>query len=658
MSEERKSPEEILAKIKQDEEVSRRGRLKIFLGMAAGVGKTYAMLSAAQALIKEKVDVVAGLVVTHGRQDTEALLEGLEIIPERSVEYRGAKLKEFDLDAVLKRHPAIVLLDELAHTNMPGSRHEKRWQDVDELLQAGVSVYTTLNIQHLESVNDLVAQITQVEVRETVPDSTFDKAYEVELVDLPPDDLIQRLHEGKVYVPDYARTAIENFFKKGNLIALRELALRATAERVDAQMLEYRQETGPHDVWAVRERILVCVGPSPFSARLVRATRRMAARSGASWIAVYVETPGAARLSEKDRNRVVRNLELAQRLGAQTDRITDGNIAEGLIAYARRCNASKIVIGKPARSEFRERIFGSIVYELIKKSGNIDVNVITGDPSQSLAMRREKRKALPSVSRYLAAIAIVAAATLFTTLTTKFIAIVNLAMIYQLAVVIIALRLGKGPSLLASALAVAAFDFFCVPPYYQFAVADTQYFITFVVMFVIAITLSTLTTTVKAQAELARLREHQTAALYAMTREQATAIGADNIVNISAKHISDVFESKVVVLLADEKNVLKQVPLKSQTFDIDSNETGVAQWVHLNNQPAGVTTSTLSGARALYLPLTVSTGTIGVVGIIPSATERLATPDETHLLETFVNQTALAVERAQLAERRQPPGWH
>lgn len=652
MEEPRKKHEEILARLKEQESTFGKGRLKIFLGMAAGVGKTYTMLEAARALKNEGVDVVAGIVVTHGRKDTEALLTGLELLEQRTIEYKGAKFTELDTDAVLKRKPSVVLIDELAHSNVPGSRHEKRWQDVEELIKSGIDVFTTLNIQHIESVNDLVAQTTGVKVRETVPDSIFESAYEVELVDLPPDDLIQRLNEGKIYIPDYAKTALDNFFKKGNLIALRELSLRITAELVDAQMLRYRQETNEKEVWPIADKILVCVGPSPLSVRLVRAAKRMSTRLNAEWFAIYVETPATARLAEKDRNRVVRTLALAQRLGAQTDRITGSVASEALVSYAQRLNVTKIVIGKPARPRWKEILFGSVVDEVIRRSGNIDIYVISGEKSELDTTTIERPPRHIRIGNYMYAVALVGIATMASQLMAPYFARVNLVMIYLLAVVIIALRYGRGAAMLSSIISVLAFDYFFVPPYFSFSVSDTQYLFTFIVMFIVALTLSTLTSTVKAQAEMSSKRERQTAALYRMTREQATAMGSERVVGISVKHIVEVFECKAAVLLADKDGKLTVVPVHSPTFEVDSKEMGVAQWVFINNKPAGATTSTLAGAKALYMPLVASGGIIGVIGMIPSVSERLGNPDEMHLLETFVNQMALSVERAQLGDRR------
>ncbi len=645
----RDKPEQILARIKEEEANQSKGKLKIFLGAAAGVGKTYTMLEAAQELLKDGIDVVGGVVVTHGRKDTEELLEELEILPQKVLPYKTTQLYEFDLDQALLRRPTTILIDELAHTNAPGSRHEKRWQDVEELLQAGINVLTTVNIQHLESVNDLVTQITGIKMLETVPDSIFERANEVEVVDLPPDDLIQRLKEGKVYLPDNAKTALKHFFKKGNLIALRELALRVTAEHVDAQMLKYRETSAIHEVWPVSDRILVCVGPSPLSARLVRAAKRLAATLKAEWIAAYVEVPGHS-LTADTKNRLTRTLHMAERLGAQTIRLNGRNAAEELVKYAQKRNVSKIIIGKPARERWREILFGSVVDDLIRHSGNIDVYVITGDKSQSEKPAADFVATHSKPKNYLLSMLFVGAATFVSFLLFRHISPINLAMIYQLAIVIVALSLGRGPSILAAIASVAAFDFFFIPPYFTFAVSDTEYLLTFLVMLIVGLTLSTLTSTVKHQALLARDLERQTASLYAMTREQAAAISTKHVVDISLKHIADVSDGKIVGFLADKNRHLVQVSTAFPSFDIDSKELGVAQWVFLNQQAAGATTTTLSGAKALYMPLIGTRGAIGVIGVMANPEDRFSDPDEKHLIETFVNQTALAIERAQLSE--------
>jgi two-component system, OmpR family, sensor histidine kinase KdpD len=646
----RPKPEEILARLKKEERSALEGRLKIFLGAAPGVGKTYTMLEEAHKLKKQGVDVVAGCVVTHGRADTESLLAGLEIIPEKSIDYRTTSLREFDLDAALTRKPSLILVDELAHTNAPGSRHEKRWQDVEELLSAGISVYATLNIQHLESANDVVAQITGVRVRETVPDSVFEKAYEVELVDLPPDDLIQRLKEGKVYVPEYSKTALKNFFRKGNLIALRELALRSLAERIDVQVQEYRRDEAVHEVWPIGERIIVCVGTGPLSPRLVRATKRMATRLHADWVAVSVETPRYARLQQKDRDRVLKSMQLAERLGGETAVLSGTDVSEELVSFARARNAARIVIGKPNRPRWREILFGSVVDDVIRRSGDIDVYVMTGEETQP-----ETDNILTSRTRiewkgYLFAIALVTIASVVVKLLFSRLSPVNLVMIYQLAVVLTAVRYGRGPSTLSVVLSVAAFDFFFVPPFLSLAVSDTEYLITFAVMLVVGLLLSNLASTVRQQAYSARQREFRTAALYAMSREQASAKTKDQVIKTSVKHIAEVFDCKVVAWLPDEHGTLVAVQDLPTSFDVDSKELGVAQWVFINKRTAGNSTSTLPGARAMYIPLVGIGGTIGVVGILSAVPDRFANVDDLHLLETFVNQMALAVERAILTE--------
>src|SRR5499426_1683437 len=379
MHDSRPDPDILLARVQKEETHQGRGKLKIFFGATAGVGKTYAMLEAAHARRTEGIDVVVGWIDTHGRAETEALLAGLEVLPRRSVAYRGTTVAAFDLDAALQRHPAVILVDELAHTNAEGSRHAKRWQDVRELLDAGITVYTTLNVQHVESLNDLVAKITGVVVRETVPDSVLERADEIELVDLPPDELIQRLQEGKVYIPEQAREAIQNFFRKGNLIALRELALRRTADRVDAQMQAYMRDHAIPRTWPVAERVLVCVSPSPQAGQLVRAGRRLAERLGAGWIVAYVETPAGAWLSQADRDRAVQTLRLAEQLGAEAVTLSGPTMSEEILAYARARNVSKIVIGKPARSLWKRILLGSIVDALVRGSGEIDIYVVSGE---------------------------------------------------------------------------------------------------------------------------------------------------------------------------------------------------------------------------------------------------------------------------------------
>jgi two-component system sensor histidine kinase KdpD len=647
----RPDPKKLLAKLQNEEAIAQKGKLKIFFGAAAGVGKTYAMLESAHRLQKDGVDVVTGCVVTHGRPETEALLQGLKSIPLKVVNYRGTALTELDIDAALSRRPKIVLIDELAHTNAPGSRHEKRWQDVEELLAAGIDVYSTMNVQHLESANDIVAKITGIQVKETVPDSMFEKANEVVVVDLPADDLLERLREGKVYLPEQSRFAMNNFFRKGNLIALRELALRCTAERVDAQMQKYRSDESITALWPASERILVCIGPSPLSPRLVRAARRMATGLHASWIAVNVETANSLTMKASARRRIIRSLRLAEQLGAETTTITGTKIAYELVSFAKERNVSKIIIGKPDRPRWREIIFGSVVDDLIRASGDIDVYVITGDASKPVEYSDERLEKPVNYKNYIAAAVIVAVTTALNWVLFPVCPLANLAMIYLLAVVIIALRFGRGASILAAVLNAVACDFFFIPPYFSLSVNSGQNVVTILVMLLAGLILSTLTFNTRQQAALYRARERHTDALYRMTREQALSVTKESVLKTSIEHMSDVFNCLTTVLLPNNEGKLTIMEELPKFFELDANEFGVAQWVFINGQRAGIGTSTLPGAKALYLPLLGSKGPLGTVGILPAKPERLLIPEEMHFLETFVNHMALAMERAILSEQ-------
>lgn len=644
----RPDPDELLARVQAAERQQKRGKLKIFFGAAAGVGKTYAMLEAAQARLQEGEDVVVGYVESHARPETEALLVGLERLPLRMVDYHGQKLSDFDLDAALVRRPGLIVVDELAHTNLAGSRHAKRWQDILELLAAGLNVYTTVNVQHLESLNDIVAQITGVVVRETFPDTVLEQADEVELIDLPPDDLLQRLQEGKVYLPQQAEQAMRHFFRKGNLLALRELALRRTADRVDTQMRAYKQDHAIAQSWPAGERLLVCVGPSPLSRRLVRATRRMATALRAEWLAVHVEK---SPLPLAQREQVAQTLRLAEQLGAEVVTLNGHNISEEIVTYARSRNVSKIVVGKPARPQWHELLFGSIVDDLVRHSGEIDVYVITGEPdgatANSVLFRPESHS---QWSAYLQALMVVLICTVIDRFLFPYLDPANLIMVYLLGIVVTAGLLGRGPSILASILSVLAFDINFVPPYYSLTVEEAEYLITFAVMLITGLTISTLTARVRQQALSARQRERHTAALYAMSREFATIRGRENVLQTAVRHVSELFDSQVAILLADSGRSLNNDPAGYPPFLQNETEQSVAQWVFDHRQRAGAFTETLPGAKALYLPLTTLRDVVGVMGVCPAGDRRFQTPDELHLLETFANQIALAIERVKLAE--------
>jgi two-component system sensor histidine kinase KdpD len=645
----RRDPEEFLRQAKEEEVRRSRGKLKVFFGAAAGVGKTTAMLEAARQQRDAGVDVVIGLVETHKRPETEALLEGFEILPPRRVEYRGVVLKEFDVDAVLARRPTLVLVDELAHTNAPGGRHVKRWQDVLELREAGIDVYTTLNVQHLESLRDIVGKVTGVLVRETIPDSVFAEVDEIELVDLSPEDLRRRLAEGKVYVPERADEAARHFFREGNLIALRELALRCVAEHVDAQMQRYRRERAVAPTWPVAERVMVCIGPDPLSARLVRAGRRLSTRLGAPWVVVYVETPQHARLSPEARARVAATLRLAEGFGAETATLTGPSVSDEVLAYARSRNVSQILIGKPARPLWRRILVGSDVDALVRGSGDIDISVISGERERNeieLPLLRPHR-ARPAGYAW-AVLAVLLATGAGYVMFPRF-ELSNIVMLYLLGVVAVA-RLGRWPAVLAALLSVAAVGFLFVPPYYTFAVANSQYLVTLAVMLIVALMISDLTVRVIGQAEIARRRERQTAALSTLTRELADARDVAQLLEVGIRHLVDIFGGQIAILLPDPQGHLQTRASLMSPSQLEPDDVAVAQWANDHGQPAGAGTANLARGDMLFVPLRAQRGTVGVLGIRPSEPEILGDTGWRAVLGTFANQIALAIERNMLGE--------
>jgi two-component system sensor histidine kinase KdpD len=661
MENNRPSPDELLARVQREEREEKRGKLRIFFGACAGVGKTYAMLSAAREQKAEGVNLVIGLVETHGRKETAALLEGLEILPRQSIPYRGVELQEFDLDAALARKPGLIVVDELAHTNAPGSRHAKRWQDVEELLDAGIDVYSAMNVQHLESLNDVVGKITGVRVWETVPDHVFDEAHEVELVDLPPDELIERLNEGKVYMPEAAAGALRNFFRKGNLIALREMALRRTAERVDRQMREYRTDHAIEEPWPVTERIVVCVGPGVNAERTVRAGARIAARMKADWTAVYIETPRLQRLPDAERDRILRNLRLAEQFGGTAITLGGGDVAAEILEYARASNATRIVVGRRRREGLRAWLPLSAADRIVARASDLEVLVVGADleeiaaaPARVLIARsrehlgvRARRKV--RWPRYVWAAGSVAVATGIAALMDPFFEPSNQVMVYLLAVTVVATWLGRGPAVFAVVAAVLAFDFFFVPPEGTFHIHDTQYLVTFAVMLAVGLIISNLTANIRTRARIAGYREQRTAALYAMSRELAAVDEVEDMVAIAVKHVAQVFDSQTVILLPGPDRRVRYPRGQASSASLRAADLSVAQWVLDHGEPAGLGTDTLPGAHAHYLPLAGSEATIGVLAILPANPLRVFVPEQQRLLETFASQIALALERAQLA---------
>ena len=645
----RPNPEELLARIRAEEERSRRAKLKIFFGACAGVGKTYAMLVEAHERKRSGTDVVVGLVETHGRRETEALLEGLEVLPRRGLEYRGVRLLEFDLDAALQRRPTLVLLDELAHTNAPGSRHLKRWQDVEELLAAGIEVYTTLNVQHVESLIDVVEEIAEVRIRETVPDSILDRADEIELVDLPPDDLLQRLREGKVYVPQQAEWARENFFRKGNLIALRELALRQTAQRVDAQMESYRRIEGIAEPWTVRERILVCVGDPVQGVRLVRSASRLAAALKAEWFAIYVETPGQLSQSSVTRDHIMDVLGFAGEFGAETAVLSGLRVRDEILAFARAHNVSRIVVGRTRRPRWREILTGSLPSALMRDAA-VDVWVLREEEGAETPQPLAPVPPPVDWRAYAGTLLVVGACTIVAALMRSHFDLSNVAMIYLGGVVVAAIAFGRGPAIVASIVGVGIFDFGFVPPRFSLRVTDTQYIVTFGVMLLVAVVIGTLTARLRDQLESARLRERRTAALYRLSNELAVRSTTRDVLGAAVDRIAEVFGGRVAFLLPDENGRVSVAVGDAGLFGGGEHERAVAQWSFDNGQLAGLGTQTLSASRGLHLPLAGSAKALGVLSVQPGDPRRMRDPDRLKLLQAFANQTALALERCLLAE--------
>jgi two-component system sensor histidine kinase KdpD len=657
MADARRDPDAMLARLRMEEPAAmepadvKRGRLKVFFGYAAGVGKTYTMLEAARVAATGGRNVLLGYIEPHGRPETEALLLGQELLSLKAIHYRGVALHEFDLDAALERRPDVILVDELAHTNAPGCRHNKRWQDVAELLDAGIDVWSTLNVQHIESLNDIVAQITGVIVRETVPDQVFDEAAEVELVDLPPNELMERFREGKVYLPDQAARASERFFRKANLIALRELAMRRVADRVSHEVQTARLGHGRTQTWPTTERLLVCVGASPTSAKVIRTAKRMASAMHAQWIALHTETAVSGAMDERARHRLGTHLKLAERLGAETVTITGEDVVEETVRYAQARNVTKIVIGKTGRTPWYRFWQRSLVERLIAQSGDIDVYVIRGV--------EERLEPPPSTApkpinwwSYIAATAVLAAATaLANPLHAWGLTDPNIVMTYLLAVVIVAVRIGRGPAVYSSFLAVALFNFFFTTPYYTFVVDNPQYIVTFVFMTAVALIVSALTLRVRSQASVARERARRTEVQYRVSQALASTSGPYQIAVTAEEQLSTIFGGEIA-LFAEEDGTLHPLVRRGHGFAESPGESEAARWVFEHAQSAGRGTDTLPNCHALYLPLQGADVTVGVIGWKPQRDTDLSI-ERRQLLESFATQLALALERDRLAHDAQ-----
>lgn len=641
----RPDPDALLAALRQEEVRARRGRLKIFLGMCPGVGKTYSMLRAAQGERATRVDVVGGVVETHGRVETEALLAGLEMLPRKEVPYRGTVLQEFDLEGMRARNPQLAIIDELAHTNAPGSRHAKRWQDVIELLDVGINVYTTLNIQHVESRADAVRQITGATVHETVPDSLLDLADEFELVDLAPAELLDRLRAGKVYLGERAEAARAGFFQESNLTALREVALRYAAERVDRQLRHLRASVAKTTVWRSGERLLVAVGPSPFSTQLVRWTRRLAAAQGAPWIAAHIETSHP--LDAAEQALLDRNLGLARELGAEIVVTHDDDIATALVRLALQHDATQIVVGKPRGNRFVEWLRGgSLVDRLIRRGGNIDIYVVPAEPrSQRKGWLKFEAELLSPRREYGTVLAVVAAITgagkLFPADT-----YLAVGLVFLLGVIALSLRLGRGPVLAAGVLSALTWNFLFIPPIFTFEITKVEDATLFLTYFVVAIITGALTGRIRAQVQHEHLREARATALFHLTRALAEARTFDEAASGALKQIDELFSARSALLVAKPDGGALAAHFAG-SFAVDERDGPVAEWVRDHRRAAGRFTDTLPSSSGLHLPLVRGDRAVGVLVVVPPP-EVTLTLAQRDLLEAFTRQLALAIEREHL----------
>jgi two-component system, OmpR family, sensor histidine kinase KdpD len=636
------------------------GKLKVFVGAAPGVGKTYKMLVDAQAKRREGVDLIVGIVETHGSKETQTLLNGLEVVPCKRIEYRGQTFDGMDLDAIIARRPQLALVDELAHTNLPGSRHQKRYLDIEELLDCGIDVYTTVNIHHIESLNDVVAQITHVRVRETVPDAVFDRAEAIELVDLTPNDLIQRFKEGKVYVPKQAERALERFFSPANLTALRELALRRTAERVDDQLLTEMQAHAIPGPWAAGERILVCINEDPRCAGLLRYAKRLADRLHGPWVALYIEGRRSLQLSEEERDRIADTLRLAQSLGGEaltfpgSDKLTSDDV----LGFARANNVTQIVLGKSSRSRWYELLYGSTVHELVRAAGNISVHVIAGDdiegepiPKKTVktGKKREPFEWRPYVMAVLALVAAVGAAEL----TSSFLGIESVNLIFLTAIVGVAARFGLWPSLFASIASSLCYNFFFMPPIYTFTVADPNNLANLLFFTILAIVVSNLAAQARRQADAAMSRARTAEALYAFSRKLAGEGTLDDVLWATAYQIASMINVNVVILLPEKHSIVVKAGYPPEET-LDESELEAAKWAWEHNRSAGRGSDTLPEVRRLFLPMRTGRGAVGVIGINNNKQGPVLTPDEQRLLDALLDQSALAIERLRLVSRPWP----
>ena len=651
----RPDPDQLLAQIRSDEQRARRGKLRIYFGASAGVGKTYAMLSAAQRERKEGREVLVGVVETHGRGETAELLAGLEQLPLREIAYRGRVLREFDLDTALLRKPAVLLVDELAHSNVAGSRHAKRWQDVQELLDAGIDVWSAVNVQHLESLNGTVGAITGIRINETVPDTVIDAAEEIVLVDVTPDELIGRLKAGKVYLPQQAERAAQNFFRKGNLIALREIALRRTAEHVEDDVRSYRVEKSISPVWNTEGAILACIGPGEGAEQTVRTAARLAGQLNVRWHAAYVETPRLQRLETARRDSVLAVIKLAEELGAATAVLAGSDAATELVAQAQRLNCATLVVGRPREKAWLAALGGlTMTRQLAGRAPTLDIVEVGRAPSArrlARAVRRSPEDEPPTdrygrLRRYGGALAASIAVTLLALPLLRLFDLANIVMLFLLATVLVALKLGRGPAALAAFLNVAAFDFFFVAPRLSFAVSDVQYLVTFGVMLLVGLLTGQLTAGLRFQVRISSSRERRAQSLFELTRDLSAALLGMQVAELGEAAVVRNFGGQSLVLTVDANDQLEPAPARAPA-DFDAS---VADWVFRNQQPAGLATATLSAQPWHYVPLRAPMRVRGVLALKPAQPRWLLIPEQVQQLDTLARQIAIALERVHYVE--------
>lgn len=648
MTDKRPDPNALLQQVIEEEQQKQRGKLKIYLGAAPGVGKTHSMLHEAMEEQAKGLDIVVGIVESHGRIEIEEILKNFVLLPKVTIDYHGKKLQEFDLDAALKRNPGLILMDEMAHTNVSGVRHKKRWQDIKELLDRGIDVYTTLNVQHIESLNDDVSQIIHAPVQETIPDAMIERANTIELVDLAPEDLLKRLSDGKVYLPKQAQLAAEFYFRKGNLMALRELALRTLAKRVSTQVLLYRQGQGIKHIWPVMEKILVCVGPGPESHKLIRAAKRMATSLQADWIAVYVDST-RTQLSRTQRNQAIKNLFFAEQLGAETHILTGYDLVKEIINFSREQNVTLIMICKQIRNRWRNFFFHSLADEILRYSGEIDVYTMTEGSKKS--QKKSPAKPMTPWFYYFLSTSIVAVTTLINYLIAPLVNDTSLTLTYLIGMACIALLGRAGPAISGIFLSIFAYNYFFIPPYYSFFIINSDYFFTLVMMLIMALIICQLTLVTRRQSEIARLAEYQTSALYTLSRRLSRTRGIVRLLRTGVNYISEIFHCEIIALLPKNGHLVVRARAKSHQ-ELDEKEYSIAQWVFELGQKAGWGTDTLSFSNALFIPLLGARSTMGVLRVQPSKNNDFITPEKIQLLESCANQIALALEVDNLQEEQ------